>query len=335
MQSSRLFGFRDHPWWNALGFIFLVSVFAKGDDPEIFVPNHRPRLVLEEHAGEGPAWHPRTGLLFTKSTRVSQFVAPDQVKLYRTTAAANGLLFDRQGRLLICEPGKKRVIRENLDGSIKVLTDHYRGLKYNTPNDLSLDSKNRIYFSDPRYGNRDDMQIKDSDGRWVEGVYRIDPDGTIERIITHEADRPNGVLVSSDDRYLFVADNNNKVIGGARKLWRFGLTQEGRIETRSRHLIFDWKNGRGPDGLVSDKEGRIYVAAGVTVDNSFETSVPYKGGVYVFSPKGEFLVFAAVPRDEVTNCTFGGDDLKTLYITAGGTLWSVRTLTAGWLPAFN
>ena len=96
-----------------------------------------------------------------------------------------------------------------------MLTDRYEGKRYNTPNDLTIDSKGRIYFSDPRYGDRKGMEILDEKGRTIEGVYRIDPDGKVVRIIGRELERPNGVLVSADDKYLFVADNNNNAKGGA------------------------------------------------------------------------------------------------------------------------
>jgi gluconolactonase len=95
-------------------------------------------------------------------------------------------------------------------------------------------------------------------------------------------------------------------------------------------LIFDWKTSRGPDGIKIDQQNRLYVAAGLTKPNPpFETAEPYRGGIYILSYDGKLLDFVAVPRDEVTNCTFGGEDLKTLYITAGSNLWSIRVNTPG------
>jgi gluconolactonase len=211
-----------------------------------------------------------------------------------------------------------------------VLTDRYRGKRYNTPNDLTLDSKGRLYFSDPRYGDRTGMEQFDEQGRTVEGVYRLDPDGRVERVIGREVERANGVLVSADDRFLYVADNNNNTAGGARKLWRFGLKDDGTVDLADKRLVYDWKQGRGPDGLKQDREGRLYVAAGLNRPNPpFEPDADVKGGIYVLSPEGQRLAFLPVPTDEVTNCAFGGDDLRTLYITAGGTLYSIRTATPG------
>jgi gluconolactonase len=174
------------------------------------------------------------------------------------------------------------------------------------------------------------MQILDDQNRPIEGVYRIDPDGAVTRIITHEVDRPNGLVVTHDDRFLFVADNNNDTVGGARKLWRFVLNAHGTVEISSQKLIYDWKATRGPDGMKLDALGRLYVAAGLNRPNPpFETQDRPTAGIYVFSPEGELLQFVPIPRDEVTNCAFGDDDLRTLYITAGGSLWSLRTVTPG------
>ena len=95
-------------------------------------------------------------------------------------------------------------------------------------------------------------------------------------------------------------------------------------------MIFDWKTSRGPDGLKIDKENRLFVADGVNKANQFETVEPFKGGVYVLSYDGKLLEFLPIPKDEVTNCAFGREDLKTLYVTGGGTLWSIRVSAPGW-----
>ena len=161
-------------------------------------------------------------------------------------------------------------------------------------------------------------------------MYRIDPDGKVSRAIGREVQRANGVLVSADDKFLFVADNNND-LGGARKLYRFDLKPDGTVDLKSQELLYDWGKGRGPDGLKQDKEGLLYVAGGLNKPNPpAEPATDVKGGIYVIDPKnGKLLDFIGVPTDEVTNCAFGGDDLKTLYITGGGTLYSIRTTTPG------
>ncbi len=308
----------------------VVRAIAKGTEP--FSAGADPVLHGDINAREGPAWHPRGVLYFTGSNRITQRDAAGNVSVYRENAGANGLLVDRQGRLNVCESRARRVTRTERDGSFTVLADAYDGMRFNTPNDLTIDSKGRIYFSDPRYGSRIGMEMRDREGRLVEGVYRIDAPGQLARVIAHEVDRPNGLLVSPDDRNLYVADNNNTV-GGARRLWRFPLAGDGSVDAAGRELVFDWRDGRGPDGLEMDREGRLFVAGGRNVGRPpHESADRFKGGVYVLSPGGELLGFVGIPKDEVTNCAFGGADWKTLFITAGGELWSIRTEVPGWVP---
>jgi len=284
-----------------------------------------PKLEGEMAAGEGPSWDPAGYLYFTGGNRISRRDAAGKVEVYRAPAGgANGTLIDLEHRLVVCEGLARRVTRTERDGSLTVLADHYEGKRFNSPNDLSIDSKGRIYFTDPRYGNRDNMEMR------VEAVYRIDAPGKVTRIIAGEVERPNGILVSPGDRYLYVADNNNNHRSGARKLWRFPLRRDGSIVPQGRKLIFDWRTSRGPDGLKMDQKGRLYIAAGLNKANPpFETAEPYKGGIYILSPGGKLLKFVPIARDEVTNCAFGGADLKTLFVTAGGSLWSVPTGTPG------
>jgi gluconolactonase len=309
----------------------VVTAAVCAADDAIFEPG--AKLKTESAAGsggEGPAWHPKLGVLSSGNNHIMQLYRDGKSKIYRKDAGTNGLLFDAKGRLLACDSEGRRMIR--LEGDkLTVLTDKYEGKRYNTPNDLTLDSKGRIYFSDPRYGDRKGMEILDEKGNTVEGVYRIDPDGNkVTRIIGRELERPNGVLVSGDDKYLYVADNNNDTKDGARKLVRFDLRKDGSVDLASKRVLYDWGKGRGPDGLKQDSKGRLYVAAGLNKPNPpFEPAEDVKGGIYVISPEGKLLTFLPVPTDEVTNCAFGGDDLKTLYITGGGTLYSIRTTTPG------
>lgn len=308
----------------------VVGGASRAEEP-IFEPGTKLKIEAEgDVGGEGPAWHPKLGVLMSGNDHINQLDRDGKSKIYRKDAGTNGLLFDAKGRLLACEPKLRRVTRTDADGKVTVLTEKFNGQRYNQPNDITVDSQGRVYFSDPCYGPRDHLEIRDEQGRTVEGVYRVDPDGTVSRVIGHEVERANGVLVSADDKYLYVADNNNNNVGGARTLWRFDLKQDGTVAAHSKKRIYDWGTGRGPDGLKQDVKGRLYVAAGLNKPNPpFEPAEDKKGGIYVLSPEGNRLAFLAVPRDEVTNCAFGGDDMKTLYITAGGTLYSIRTTTKG------
>lgn len=276
-------------------------------------------------AGEGPAWHDGS-LYFTDGECINRMGPDGRTSVFRQNAS-NGLLFDRAGRLVACESGLRRVTRTEKDGSITVLTDHFRGQRYNAPNDLCADSQGRIYFTDPRYGPREGMEIRDEKGRIVEGVYRITEKAhakpRVELLLgPDEVNRPNGILVTPDDRFLYVADNNNNNHGAPRKLLRFTLNADGSVQPGSRRVIFDWRDSRGPDGIKMDAAGRLYVAAGRNEPNEYETT-RFKAGCYVLSPGGRLIDFIATAPDEATNCALGGADKRTLYITSGKHLWSV------------
>ena len=308
---------------------------------ELFAPGV-PRPVGIVAFVEGPAWHPTGNVYFSDglNNRIMRRDRTGAIHVFRQpSGAANGLLFDLQGRLLACEgpgpQGHRRITRTETDGTITVLTDHFQGKRYAGPNDLTIDSKGRIYFTDPRYGSRRGLEIQDGDGRHVEGVYRIDPDGQVTQVLTHEVNRPNGICMSADDRHLYVIDNNNNTPDVPRAVWRFDVTPAGTVVPGTRQKIHDFGRGRGGDGMALDVAGRLYIAAGRTIANPPHETTEVPGGVYVFTPTGKQVGFVPIPEDEVTNCTFGGPDLKTLFITAGHTLWSIRVTTAGFVPWLN
>ena len=289
---------------------------------------------------EGPVWHPSGNIYFSDiaNSRIMRQDPKGALHVFRTPSGrTNGMVFDLQGRLIACEGGgygsNRRLTRTEHDGTITVLAHSYRGKRINSPNDVTIDSKGRLYFSDPRYGIRSDLEQFDSAGRAVEGVYRIDDVDKVSRIITHEVIRPNGLAVSPDDRYLFVTENvNSGKDPQNRKLWRFDLTPAGSVVPGTQKMLFDWGSDRGPDGMAIDQAGRLYVTAGFNFPQSPGESVKkHKAGVYVISPAGKLIQFIPVPIDMITNCAFGGTDRKTLYITAGHKLWSIRTNTPGHL----
>jgi len=298
----------------------------------------QPKLEVEAGAQEGPSWDPAGSLYFVGRNQVSRLnlhtgATQGKVDVFLDKVAnPNSSVVDPQGRVLVCEAGGRRVTRTDKDGVTEVLADNYEGKKLNSPNDISLDSKGRIYFTDPRYGRMDNLEIKDDAGKFIEGVYRIDAPGKLTRIIAHEVERPNGLLVTPDDKYLYVADNYNNRAGGARKLYRFALKPDGSIVPDSRVLVFDWKTGRGPDGFKMDRKGRLYVAAGRNRASRWETAEEFKGGIYILSAAGKLLEFVHFEKEETTSA-FGGPDLKTLFVTSAGQLWSVTVNTPGWITA--
>jgi gluconolactonase len=236
----------------------------------------------------------------------------------RPAGRASGLVFDLQGKLLAAEGGgdggNRRVTRTEKDGTITVLAEHYDGKRLNSPNDLDIDGKGRIYFTDPRYGDRSDVEL-DRDS-----VYRIDPDGVVTRIID-DVERPNGLAVSADQERLYVVDDNI-IQGGSRKIYAYHLNPDG--SAGARRVIHDFGTGRGGDGMTLDKNGNLYIAAGRTAPNLPDEDCSAKGGIYIFSPDGQQIGFISVTADLVTNAAFGDADMKTLYVTAGPSLFKVR-----------
>lgn len=250
-----------------------------------------------------------------------------QATIYRSPSGmSNGLKFDAQGRLLAAEGadyGGRRVVRTDLKtGRSTIIADSFEGRRLNSPNDITIDEKGRIYFSDPRYLGHEPVE------QAVQAVYRIDTDGSIHRIIT-DAGKPNGVAVSPDQKTLYVVSNDNGSFGierdpvdlplakGRMALQAYDLAADG--TAKFRETLVDYLPEDGPDGLVCDKEGNIYAAARDLT----------KPGVHVYSPKGELLAYIAT--EVPTNVGFGrGAEAKTLYITAGKSLYRIRLKKEGY-----
>jgi gluconolactonase len=243
---------------------------------------------------------------------------------------SNGLLFDRQGRLLACEGnefgpgGRRRVTRTDLaTGAVEVLTDRFEGVQYNSPNDIAVRSNGQIFFTDPCYGDRATMQMPH------ESVYRIDVDGRVSRVLSQpDIQRPNGIALSPDEKTLYIVDSC-PVIGGNRKIWGLDLSLDGTVSRQ--RLVFDFAPGRGGDGMAVDSQGNLYVAAGIYRPRGPHETDEVPPGIYIIKPTGELIGRIPIPEDVITNVTFGGDDLRSLYITAGRTLFTIGIEVPGWV----
>lgn len=281
---------------------------------------------------EGPAVDADGTVYFSdiQNNRVMRRNPDGSVHVFREPSGrTNGQTFDRQGRLLHCEGGEmgpggnRRITRTDLrSGAYQVLTEHYEGLRYNSPNDICVDGRDRIYFTDPRYGDRSDLEMD------VEAVYRLDPDGSVTRILQQpQIQRPNGLVVTQDCQTLYLVDSANDV-GGNRKIWAFDLDARG--NPSNQREIYDFAPGRGGDGMRIDLQGNLYIAAGIWRPRGAHETADVRPAIYVIRPAdGELLSTIPVPEDVLTNLAFGGTDGRTLFITAGKTLFQTRVEIPG------
>jgi gluconolactonase len=279
--------------------------------------------VLAEPMGltEGPVWD-GSGLLFTNipNSRVMRYDAGSgEISVFRTgTNNANGLMLDKEGDLYACEGGGRRMVRYEKDGGTTVICDNFEGKRLNSPNDLAIDSQGRVWFTDPRYGDfRDDMELDH------ESIYRLDPlaDGswTATRM-TFDTTAPNGLLLSPDEKTLYVAQSKYGD-GQKRELRAYPILEGGTLGQYE--VLHNFYPHRGIDGMCLDSEGNIIATAG------WELSGP-GGMIYVFAPNGRVLETHPLPCQRPTNCTFGGADLADLYVTSiEGHLMRARTERQG------
>ncbi len=272
---------------------------------------------------EGPTVHP-TGVVYFTNGKADRIMTWDpsrkRLGVFRENSnGANGLIFDRQSRLLACESG--RVTRTDLASNVvTVLAESYNGHPLGGPNDLDVDGKGRVYFTS-RLSNRDPKAGN------VNAVYRIDPDGTLERILAApEIDMPNGIAVAPGDSTLYLIDADGRA-DRARRIRAYDLSPEGRV-SRER-LVYDFAPGRSGDGMSLDIDGNLYVAAGLHRSRGSGETLDTRPGLHVISPQGKLLAFVETPEDLVTNVAFGGPDGKTLYVTCGKVLLSLPARIAG------
>ena len=262
--------------------------------------------------------------------------ATGKTTIFRSPSGmSNGIKFDAAGNMIVAEGadyGGRRVTRTDMKtGKSYIIAGLFEGQPLNSPNDITIDEKGRIYFSDPRYLGHEPVDQS------IMSVFRIDTDGKLHRIIT-DAGKPNGVAISPDQKTLYVVSNDNgstaidrltrgtaaqadKVVTPLRKgymaLMAYDLSADGNATFRK--TLVDYAPFDGPDGLVVDRDGNLYVA--VRAEN--------RPGIYVYSPEGKELAY--IKTEVPTNVGFGrGAEAKTLYITAGASLYRIRLNRAGY-----
>ena len=210
-------------------------------------------------------------------------------------------------------------------GKIEVLAERFDGKRFNAPNDVCVDAKGRVWFTDPYYGeDRSSLEMG------AEAVYRIDVDGSVHRVISQpQIERPNGLAVSPDGKTLYLVDSHSRP-GGNRKIWAFSLADDGTVVANTQRLVFDFGKGRGGDGLRLDVDGNLWIAAGISIPRTAGETAEVPPGVYVVSPGGKLLGRIAIPEDVITNLAFGGPDKKLLHVVAGKSVFRIPVTVAGY-----
>lgn len=246
-------------------------------------------------------------------------------KIFRSPSGqSNGLEFDAAGRLVAAEGGNaggRRITRTDMStGRATALALNYNGRAFNSPNDLTIDETGRIWFTDPRYSGPEPIEQS------VMGVYRIDTNGTVALAIAN-AGKPNGVVVSPDQKTLYVASNDNGAMGplpqgvppqpGRRAVLAYDIGADGNATFRN--VLVEWSSG-GPDGIAVDVEGNVWVAVASAQSPS----------VCAYSPAGKELGCIAIP-EVPSNVAFGrGNESRMLYVTARTSLYRVRVGADGY-----
>jgi gluconolactonase len=263
---------------------------------------------------EGPAWHPAERHLTFDDIPGDTLYRLDSGGLLTTlrkpSHLANGNTYDRQGRLLTCEHATSRLVRQEHDGTLTTLAGAYGGRELNSPNDVIVARDGTIFFTDPLYGRGSPYGVPRPPGQPVQGVYGLGGRYAELTLLVADVEGPNGLCLSPDERHLYVADTER------RHLRRFTL--EGpRLTGGDVWADLTGAEPGVPDGLKVDSAGNVYSCG--------------PGGVHVFTPGAERLGVIRVP-EVAANFTWGDDDLRTLYVCAGTTLYRCRVDIPG-IPA--
>lgn len=321
------------------------AILPKGSVPELI---YTRKAKLNSGLTEGPAVAADGSIYFTDMPFGADngMILRFDPKTNQTTVftensgKSNGLAFLRDGSAVSCDGadgGGRRLVRWNLKtGEGTTLADRFRDNRFNSPNDLSVDLKGRIYFTDPRYGGSEPRELE------REAVYRLDTDGTLIEI-TRDVEKPNGIVLSPDQKTLYVGDHNNggnrlkpndpEPKRGAMKIYAFPLDADGLVNGQRRTLV-DFGSENGCDGMTVDSAGNVYASCRSLA----------RPGIKVVDPVGKELAFVETGAknqkglfDEwkgiPSNVEFGiGDDAHTLYITVDKSLYRLKVKTRGFHP---
>lgn len=263
---------------------------------------------------EGPVWLPADRkLVFSDipNSKLMQWQEGVGLSEFRKSEQANGNILDLEGRLITCQHAARNVVRTEKDGSIKVLADKFDGKRFNSPNDVAVRSDGTLWFTDPPWGLTEKAELP---GHWV---YKLDPDSGKVKPVVKDLAMPNGIIFSPDERRIYIADTGghtrhpdpayHKLAAG---IHCYEVSKDGVLGKK--HFTIK----EGSDGMRVDVKGNLYTT---------------NGKVKIFNSDGRLLEEITVPEGPANIC-FGGEDYKTLFITARTSLYSIRMVNAGAKP---
>jgi len=310
--------------------VLALSNCAPPPEPPVESPQADDARVRATSASiaftEGPTVYRDGSVFFSemRSERILRYFPEDgRTETFREESrGSNGLIFDSEWRLIACEASPPQVTRTNLEtGEVEVIADRFDGKRLHHPNDVTFDSQGRLYFSDRPKATWEEDQVG------LHAVYRIDLDGSVHQVLAEpDIQMPNGLVISPDDQTFYLIEAHPDA-DHARMIRAYDLGADGSVSNM--RVFHDFYPGRSGDGMTIDSEGNLWVAAGLNRVRGTSETVDTKAGVHVFSPEGERIDFYPVWEDTITNAAFGGEDMKTLYVTAGKTLFEIETPTAG------
>lgn len=263
---------------------------------------------------EGPVWLPSAKkVVFSDipNGQLMQWQDGKGLSVFRKSEQSNGNILDLEGRLITCQHAGRNLVRTEKDGTIKVLADKIDGKRFNSPNDVAIHSNGTLWFTDPPWGLTEKAEVP---GHYV---YKLDPQtGKVEAIVKDLA-MPNGIIFSPDEKRLYIADtggnakhpdpNFHKMAAG---IHCYEVSKEGTLGKKLFTIA------QGSDGMRVDVKGNLYTTS---------------GKVKIYNPEGKLIEEITVPEGPANLC-FGGEDYKTLFITARTSLYSVRVINAGAKP---
>lgn len=273
---------------------------------------------------EGPIWVPAdNALLFSDipGNRTHRWrPGTTEAEVYREPSGwANGMTLDADGNVIACEHGGRRVshVRYGMPSEATTLANHWGEHALNSPNDVVVHSSGAIFFTDPSYGVDSGRPVPfgakgQTQDLKFQGVYRIDPDGTLNLVAPEGFAQPNGLVFTPDESAIYIGDSGDKVI------WRYPVQAD--LSLGERVLFVDQRNDTRPgipDGMKVDTDGRLWTTGA--------------GGISVHTADGEYL--GCFEMDEhAANLTFGGDGFGMLFMTAATSVFAIQTTVRGIAP---